>query len=54
MDVCFVIDTTGSMDEYLDKITDTVNTLVSKIKEKTKDNDISVRFGLVAYRDHEP
>jgi hypothetical protein len=54
VDVVFVVDTTGSMDEYLLKTTDTVNTLISRIKEKSKEHDISVRFGFVAYRDHPP
>ena len=42
------------MDEYLEKTKDTVETLVSRIKDKTKENDISVMFAFVAYRDHPP
>jgi len=52
VDVVFVVDTTGSMDEYLAMTVDTVNTLVRRIREKTRENDISVRFGFIAYRDH--
>lgn len=47
IDVCFVVDTTGSMDVYLEKTKDSVKLLVKQIREKTKANDISVRFGFV-------
>lgn len=54
IDACFVVDTTGSMDAYLEKTKDTVLLLVKNIREKTKKNDISVKFAFVAYRDHPP
>jgi hypothetical protein len=47
IDVCFVVDTTGSMDVFLEKTKDTVKLLVKNIREKTKTHDISVRFGFV-------
>ncbi|KAL4473139.1 hypothetical protein ABPG72_007369 [Tetrahymena utriculariae] len=54
IDVVFCIDTTGSMNEYLEKTKDTVNKIVEQVKEKSKGESVSVRFGIVAYRDHPP
>lgn len=49
VDCVFVVDTTGSMDEYLAQSTVAVETLVQRIKEQTKSNDVSLRFGFVSY-----
>jgi len=54
IDCVFCIDTTGSMDEYLQKTKETVSKIVEKVKEQSKGESVSVRFGVVAYRDHPP
>ena len=54
IDVVFCIDTTGSMDDYLEKSKDAVSRIVEQVKEKSKGESVSVRFGVVAYRDHPP
>lgn len=48
------MDTTGSMWEYLEQTKETIKTIVKNISEKSKGEDISVRFGVVCYRDHPP
>lgn len=42
------------MDSYLEETKTTVNSIVSKVKELSKGESVSVRFGVVAYRDHPP
>ncbi|CAK91411.1 unnamed protein product (macronuclear) [Paramecium tetraurelia] len=54
VDCVFVVDTTGSMDVYLERTTDAVQMLVERIKQQSKNEQVSVRFGLVCYRDHPP
>ncbi|CAD8045141.1 unnamed protein product [Paramecium primaurelia] len=54
VDCVFVVDTTGSMDIYLERTTNTVQMLVERIKQQSKNEQVSVRFGLVCYRDHPP
>lgn len=54
LDVCFVVDTTRSMEEYLEMTKLAVQKLINQIKERTNVNEVSVRFGFVAYRDHPP
>ncbi|CAD8147459.1 unnamed protein product [Paramecium octaurelia] len=54
VDCVFVVDTTGSMDIYLERTTHTVQMLVERIKKQSKNEQVSVRFGLVCYRDHPP
>ena len=50
LDCVFVIDTTGSMDEYIVSVKEAINELVKKIMNETSVE--SVKFGVVAYRDH--
>ena len=54
IDVVFCCDTTGSMTSYLIESKTAVKTIMKKILEKTTLEQISVRFGFVCYRDHEP
>ncbi|CAD8150786.1 unnamed protein product [Paramecium pentaurelia] len=54
VDCVFVVDTTGSMDIYLERTTHTVQMLVERINQQSKSEQVSVRFGLVCYRDHPP
>ncbi|CAF3812497.1 unnamed protein product [Rotaria magnacalcarata] len=56
IDVCFVIDTTGSMDKYFEKVKQAIirivndnQTFLAKIKSKC-----DFQFAIVDYRDHEP
>lgn len=48
VDMVFVIDTTRSMQPYIDLTRDAMNSMVDRIGEKLSDR---VRFGLVGYRD---
>jgi uncharacterized protein YegL len=50
LDCVFVIDTTGSMDDYIVAVKEAVKQLMEKIKKET--NVSSVKFAVVAYRDH--
>lgn len=55
MDICFVIDSTGSMQNYIDKSRDAIKLILSKSKiflDKLKAPKDSLRVGIVAYRDH--
>ncbi|CAM4956782.1 unnamed protein product [Rotaria socialis] len=56
VDVCFVIDTTGSMEKYFEKVKQTITSITSnhqkfltKIKSKC-----NFQFAIVDYRDHKP
>lgn len=51
LDVCFVIDTTGSMTPFLTA----ARKHITRIAEETaKAGDLSIRMGIVEYRDHPP
>ncbi|CAD8199150.1 unnamed protein product [Paramecium octaurelia] len=54
VDCVFVVDTTGSMDPYLERTTEAVEMIVNKIKQQSLEEQVSVKFGLVCYRDHPP
>ncbi|CAD8082046.1 unnamed protein product [Paramecium primaurelia] len=54
VDCVFVVDTTGSMDPYLERTTEAVEMIINKIKQQSLEEQVSVKFGLVCYRDHPP
>ena len=51
LDVLFVIDATGSMEQYISEARKYAGEVAVKL---AKDNDLDIRFGVVAYRDHPP
>jgi len=51
LDVLFVIDATGSMAPYIEEARKYAGEVAVKL---AKDNDLDIRFGVVAYRDHPP
>ncbi|MNR87117.1 hypothetical protein D3C72_179790 [compost metagenome] len=50
LDLCFVLDVTGSMGDELDKIQATIGEIAFRIQSLP--GSPAVRYGLVAYRDH--
>ena len=52
IDVCFCLDVTGSMGGELAQVQSTIASLIEKISNKVRTEGISLRFGIVAYRDH--
>lgn len=51
LDILFVIDATGSMAPYIAEARRYAAEVAVKL---AKDNDLDIRFGVVAYRDHPP
>ncbi|CAK80526.1 unnamed protein product (macronuclear) [Paramecium tetraurelia] len=54
VDVVFCVDTTSSMSQYINQTKNTVKEIIKNIKNKASNEDISVKFGFVCYRDHPP
>ena len=54
IDVVFCCDTTSSMGSYINKCKESVITIIKNIHAKVNPDNISVKFGFVAYRDHPP
>ncbi|CAF0961776.1 unnamed protein product [Adineta steineri] len=57
IDVCFVIDTTGSMEPYFEKVKQTIQCIIKDNQElliKLAKTTASFRFAIVDYRDHPP
>ncbi|MEE8182250.1 MAG: VWA domain-containing protein, partial [Candidatus Thorarchaeota archaeon] len=52
LDVAFVVDTTGSMKDDIRAVKDSLFDIVDKIVARTE--DLTIRFGIVSYRDHPP
>lgn len=51
VDICFVIDTTGSMGSVIDAAK---RELIKTIFTLSKESNINIKFGMVEYRDHPP
>lgn len=51
VDICFVVDTTGSMGSFINEAKER---LVETIRRLSHDNSIDLRVALVEYRDHPP
>ena len=54
IDIVFCVDTTGSMGSYLEKTKSTITSIINKVKDNTKGEDVSIKFGFVSYKDHPP
>ena len=55
IDIVFCCDTTSSMSSYLAKTKETILTIINRIMSKiTREENIDLKFGFVAYRDHPP
>ena len=52
LDVVFVVDATGSMRDDIKAVRDNLHYIVESLKKRKEELD--VRFGMVAYRDHPP
>ncbi|MHA2241413.1 MAG: vWA domain-containing protein [Candidatus Thorarchaeota archaeon] len=52
LDVAFVVDTTGSMKDDIKAVKDSLFDIVDKVVSRT--GELTIRFGLVSYRDHPP
>lgn len=50
VDICFMVDSTGSMRKYIDEAKDVVHRIVKKLEKRFKDLELRVAF--VGYRDH--
>lgn len=50
LDICFTIDTTGSMSWAVDSVKSTIPEIIKHLKTKAK----SIMFALVCYKDHPP
>ncbi len=51
VDVCFLVDCTGSMDQYIDEIKTIIKRGLEKLTKIFK--DIQLRFSFIGYRDYE-
>ncbi len=51
LDIAFVIDTTGSMQPYIDEAKHYAADIAERV---AKDNQLNIRYAVVAYRDHPP
>jgi hypothetical protein len=57
IDVCFVIDTTGSMEPYFGKVKQTITCIIKDnqvLMKKSGKSTSDFRFAIVDYRDHPP
>jgi hypothetical protein len=57
MDICFVIDSTGSMGSYIEGAKESLRTIINDAKKslsKLNAGEDSLKFAIVAYRDHPP
>jgi hypothetical protein len=56
IDVCFVIDTTSSMGEYIEQVKSTITRIIGENEEQLKKIKASstFQFAIVDYRDHPP
>lgn len=52
IDVCFCLDTTGSMGGELARVQTTIEELINKIEAKVMTEGITLRFSIVSYKDH--
>lgn len=52
IDICFCLDATGSMSSELAAAQTTIKSIIEKISNKVMTEGITLRFGVVAYRDH--
>jgi hypothetical protein len=48
------MDTTSSMQSYIEKSITTIKQIIDDVKSINSDIERSLRFGFVAYRDHPP
>ena len=51
VDVCFLVDCTGSMDQYIDEVKTIIKRGLEKLTKIFK--DIQLRFSFIGYRDYE-
>jgi hypothetical protein len=57
MDLCFILDVTGSMSSYIEGTKQTIKNIMNDAKlslEKLEKSEDLLRFAIVAYRDHPP
>lgn len=57
MDICFVIDTTGSMGPYIEGAKESLRTIIEDAKKSLEElnaKEESLKFAVVGYRDHPP
>ncbi len=50
VDICFLIDCTGSMDKYIDEVKTVINRGLEKLRKVFE--NIDLRFSFVGYRDY--
>lgn len=49
MEICFLIDISGSMQKFIDES----QKVIEQIIKKATKTDVEIKFSLVGYRDHE-
>jgi len=57
MDICFVIDITGSMEAYIEGAKASINGIIDQMKrslERLNASEDTLKFAVVGYRDHPP
>jgi len=52
IDICFCLDATGSMSGELAQVQSIIGAIIEKIQNKVRTEGITLRFAVVAYRDH--
>jgi hypothetical protein len=52
IDVCFCVDSTGSMSSELEQVKSTIAAIIEKLESKVRTEGITLRFAVVSYKDH--
>ena len=52
LDICFVIDTTGSMGPYIEMIKNLIAKLMKSTKKHYEKNKKVLRIAIISYKDH--
>ena len=51
LDIMFIIDCTGSMQDWIDKCREEINSIIDTIRKKNR-LDTQIRISIVGFRDH--
>lgn len=54
IDVCFCVDSTGSMAGELAQVQEVIKSIITNIEAKVSTEGLQLRFAIVSYRDHPP
>ena len=52
LDICFIIDTTSSMDPYIEMVKNLIAKLMKSTKKYHEKNKRVLRLAIISYKDH--